>query len=1197
MQSVDEILKTIRAFVKSKWLSGSFGILFLFAFAASSEPAAPLFSDDLDDIRAWKTATAADVELRVAAEDGIRGKCMSMRFDFSKSRGYAMAGRDVSIALPDNYEFSFYIKGRGNRQISLEFKLMDRKGNTYWRKIPDFQFPAEWKRMFLSKDEIAFAWGPGGGDIRDVSRIEIVFSTDQHANGTGEALFDDLTLTALPQSTLTLDPKKTVVTASAVENGMFEPFMALDNNMGTRWSSPYDDPQWIQVDFGEEREIAGLIIYWEAAFGSTYDVMISPDNVSWKTVYSREQGDGGSDYVLFRKQSARSVRIHGRKRGTAWGYSILEIKFLTGEFAPEILTSSNPADAKLMLDGDPSTEWVSDNQPLQSVRMDLKNMKTLGGLILRPGANPIVGRIVSISPDGETWKEILRSRKKAVDVDYLFFPEFNAKYLKIDIEAERGPVSIREMVLTGGDEKLTPQKAFEVASLQAPNGFYPRWLKKQQEYWTVMGVPDDDKESLLSECGVLEPWHFSYTFVPVLKTDAGIITYADVETVQSLDEGFLPIPKIVWKGNGVNLAVEAFGADSGQRSSTYAAYTVTNTSARRMKGEFYLLLRPFQLNPPWMGGGLAEIESIKYDRTKPSMMRVNGRSAIYVPHLPARYGVAAFQRPDGYGDIIEDIHTGTFRNSAAEFRDPEKLGSAALGYDLDLDPGASATFSFIVPLHDTSHEIDLNLDTVNSVGHVEEKKAATREFWKTKLGGVRIELPDQEFVNTLKSNIAYILINDDMFRLQPGSRNYEASWMRDGSITATALLSMGLMPEVKRYLNWITGFVQSDGWVPFIVDSHDKITSNNWKEFDSQGQYIYAILQYYLFTKDRAFLSDKKQKFVDDIRFIKARRAERKTAEYERVEKREFYGIFPESQSHEGYINPPRHSYWDDFWGLRGLNDAVRAFRILGDEEKAAWADEERREFQECVYDSLKIVFEKKKIDFIPGCAELGDPDPTSTANGLWPCNEMPNMPPDRMRRTFDMYWENLSARFNPDWKGGFTPYEIRVANPYILMGRRDRLYRMLTKFFEWKRPRNFNHWAEVVTSEYRLAQYLGDMPHTWIGAEFVNVIRNMLILEDGDALYLARGVPAEWCKPGDAVKVTGMPTHFGDVTYAMKAADDGITVDVSSGISGAGKVVFAVPPAEGRITSVDVNGASYGEWRTGEVVLKDLPARIVFHY
>ena len=36
------------------------------------------------------------------------------------------------------------------------------------------------------------------------------------------------------------------------------------------------------------------------------------------------------------------------------------------------------------------------------------------------------------------------------------------------------------------------------------------------------------------------------------------------------------------------------------------------------------------------------------------------------------------------------------------------------------------------------------------------------------------------------------------------------------------------------------------------------------------------------------------------------------------------FGLLPESVSHEGYLSQPVHSYWDDFWALRGLRDAAR---------------------------------------------------------------------------------------------------------------------------------------------------------------------------------------------------------------------------------------------------------------------------------
>ena len=40
-------------------------------------------------------------------------------------------------------------------------------------------------------------------------------------------------------------------------------------------------------------------------------------------------------------------------------------------------------------------------------------------------------------------------------------------------------------------------------------------------------------------------------------------------------------------------------------------------------------------------------------------------------------------------------------------------------------------------------------------------------------------------------------------------------------------------------------------------------------------------------------------------------------------EHRACFGLLPESVSHEGYLAQPVHSYWDDFWALRGFKDAA----------------------------------------------------------------------------------------------------------------------------------------------------------------------------------------------------------------------------------------------------------------------------------
>jgi len=59
-------------------------------------------------------------------------------------------------------------------------------------------------------------------------------------------------------------------------------------------------------------------------------------------------------------------------------------------------------------------------------------------------------------------------------------------------------------------------------------------------------------------------------------------------------------------------------------------------------------------------------------------------------------------------------------------------------------------------------------------------------------------------------------------------------------------------------------------------------------------------------------------------------RAERRTAEYQTPERRVFYGLLPQSISHEGYSAKPMHSYWDDFFALKGLKDAAFLAEALG---------------------------------------------------------------------------------------------------------------------------------------------------------------------------------------------------------------------------------------------------------------------------
>src|SRR5947209_19212633 len=75
-------------------------------------------------------------------------------------------------------------------------------------------------------------------------------------------------------------------TASSTENASFPASNAVDGNTGTRWSSAFSDPQWIEVDLGASQSICQVTLDWETAYGKAFQIQTSTDGATWATVYS-----------------------------------------------------------------------------------------------------------------------------------------------------------------------------------------------------------------------------------------------------------------------------------------------------------------------------------------------------------------------------------------------------------------------------------------------------------------------------------------------------------------------------------------------------------------------------------------------------------------------------------------------------------------------------------------------------------------------------------------------------------------------------------------------------------------------------------------------------------------------------------------------------------------------------------------------
>jgi hypothetical protein len=987
-------------------------------------------------------------------------------------------------------------------------------------------------------------------------------------------------------------------TASSKE-GEFAPALAVDGNPGTRWGSGYNDKEHLAVDLGKQFEVAGVRIRWEAAYGKDYDVLVSPDNVAWTTAATVRDGDGGEDVVLFRPRAARHVKIQGVKRGTGWGYSIFEIEALGKNDLPQLSAegTSKGTDAAAALDGDQTSAWEGTG-PLC---LDFRRAEAFGGLRIRWGKPFAANYAVSVSEDGKKWRRVAAIENAEGGDDLVWFPREFVRFLRIEPDVSRGAVRIAEVGPLSANEMNSLAKQCEAMASQSPPGAFPRWLRREQAFWTITGVSGDVEETLLSEDAAVEPFKGSFSVMPFLVLDGrpppsgaghraslasgGPLTWTDFTVSQSLDENSLPIPTVRWEGHGIRLLTTAISHGKAGASATLVRYRVENAGPEARRVRLGLAVRPLQLNPPWQHGGVSPIRKAAWDD---GTLSVNGRPAVRLLTKPTAVAAAPGTSGDAYGWFARNrIPAGTSASDA------NGLITALAAYDLEVPSGGAADVVVSYPLHPETPAPP----RAKPAEFFDKTRAAEARDWKAHLGDWRIRAPIPRLEEIVRSNLAYMLLNRDRFAPEPGPRNYAHAFMRDGAISAATYLRYGLDREAREYVEWFAPLVGKDGFVPFIVDPVEgkpPAYVADWKEYDSQGEFVFTVHLLWRHDKDLNFLKRVYPAVQRALDYTVALLEKRRTDQYVGTE---FYGILPESNSHEGYF-PAMHSYWDDFWALRGFADGARLADALGRRDDAKKFRAEEARLRRDVHASIRKVIESKKLTYIPGCAEKGDPDATSTSIAFMACAEGEPILADsfleaKARSGYEEYVRGIESR----WKGGawtgFTPYEARNVEALIRLGRRDDAAALLG-FLCGKpvRPTAWNHLTEVVFPDERTAAYIGDMPHTWVGADLANAARALFVYEDEarEALVLCAGVPRDWI--GETpIGVEKMGTLYGIVSVDVRKAGGAVEVGVQGSATPPGGFVVRLPFETA--SEILLDGKKV-ETSPAEIRLTRLPARVV---
>ena len=507
--------------------------------------------------------------------------------------------------------------------------------------------------------------------------------------------------------------------------------------------------------------------------------------------------------------------------------------------------------------------------------------------------------------------------------------------------------------------------------------------------------------------------------------------------------------------------------------------------------------------------------------------------------------------------------------------------------------------------HDEADGVDL--------AWAEEALGAERVFWAGfELARLPIEIPDRAVMEMVEASARNILqareIVDGLPEFRVGSAVFRALWVVDGHFLLEAAQYLGFREDAAAGLEVLLRRTRADGAIA-EMPLHIKETAIALTTFVRQSELL----------GDDDLLRRLWPSVRGGIDYIEGLRREA----YELPEDSPAYGLLPPAFP-DGGIGGLRPEYTSTLWTLAGLRAVAGAARRLGFD-----ADGERcqRLFDELMVDFRAHAARDRRqlLDGTPylPMAKPGSGDHSWIADfpgappiwreirpqtGTWALAQAiyPGevfAPDDELVRDFLALLEAVDDEQGIPNNTAFWTYRMVwtysasfYAHAWLWAGRPDKAVDYLYAFANHAAPTRV--WREEQPMVGSHSLFLsGDMPHNWASAEFVRLVRHLLVFERGETLELLPGLPEEWVVPGRPLRLERTPTRFGPVTLRVEA-DGGVgaRVEVEREVGWRRRPdgVLLHVPAGWRVVATTIGGEEVGlDGGSAEVVALPDEARM----
>jgi hypothetical protein len=435
--------------------------------------------------------------------------------------------------------------------------------------------------------------------------------------------------------------------------------------------------------------------------------------------------------------------------------------------------------------------------------------------------------------------------------------------------------------------------------------------------------------------------------------------------------------------------------------------------------------------------------------------------------------------------------------------------------------------------------------------HLDVELARVLAGWRALFDhAIQIQVPERKVEDTFYASLANMAL--PRYPAASGGwvqavnkLQYNAFWLRDGAVIANAFDLAGLRELATQDLEFFPSWQQGDGL--FI---------SRPQQYDGFGEALWAIGEHAVLTHDRSFADA----MLSPV--------ERALVWFEHARGGDPLGLMPLSTPGDNEL-ATGHITGDNFWAADGIRSAIAMAELAGRDDLAQrWT----RDLDSFVSD-LRVQLaraEAKTGGWIP---------PTLEANGgqdwgnLWasyPEQLLPASDPAvtaTLRHVVSHFREGIAT-----YAGVLHDYlGFRVFETQLLRGEQAAVVSGL--YSELAHTTATNGGFELGISRGAPRQLPEDLaPHGWFAAEYVVLLRNMLVREDGTAVVLMSAVSPSWLLPGRVITVRGAETTGGRIDYTLRAIHGGAVLTWRSSLARGTDIRWPVPASARDVRAAGVS-------------------------